>query len=66
VVGVEHDVGWFEVAVGDVAAVRVGERVGELLSDRDGLVDVDRAVGKQVGEGGAVDELEDEVGDAVV
>jgi hypothetical protein len=64
--GVEDHVGRLHVAMDDAEAVRVRQRLGQLLSDRDRRFDAERPADQHVGEGRTVDQFEHQVGDAVV
>jgi hypothetical protein len=64
--GIADHVAWLHIAMDDVQPVRVHQRLGQLLSDRDRLLDAERPSGQHVGERRTVDQFEHQVGDAVV
>jgi hypothetical protein len=67
VTGIDEDVRGLEVAVDDALGMGLGEHVGDLAHERDGLDGRQRPVGAQdVGQTAALDPLEDEVGIAVL
>ena len=58
--GGDLDVGGLEIAMDDPEGVRRLERFGDLAGDRQRLVDRDRAQGGALGQGRALDELQDQ------
>ena len=65
VVGGDLDVRRFQIAVDDALFMRRFERVGDLASDREGLLNRQRTLSQALGERRALDELEHEPADAV-
>jgi len=59
-IGVDHDVGGFEVTVDDPALVGGCQRLGDLQRDLQGLIQGDRAVGDSLVEALTVHQLHDE------
>jgi hypothetical protein len=65
VVAVEQDVGRLDVAVHDAALVHVGQRVGQLRTQRRDVGRVHRSRAQRVGEAAPVDQVGDDVALAV-